>query len=220
MLSGKVARIGRHYVVEVNATDCQTGDILVRKQVEAESQQGILQAVDKLTRDLRGSLGESLSSIRTFDTPLERATTSSLPALRNYTLGNKELASGSYEQAIRSFERAIQDDPNFAMAYAKMGQAYDNIDESDNATKCVERAFTLRKGLSRYESFYVAARYYELATGDTTRLIAALEDWKEAYPRDWMPHYDLASDYGDYFGRFDQGLREAREAVSLNPERF
>lgn len=216
MLGGKIASLGSHYVVGVNAVDCQTGNSLAREEVESDSREHLLGAVDRLTSRLRHKLGESVLSIQQFDTPLERATTASLDALQEYTLGDKELAHGFNEQAIRFFDRAVQQDQNFAMAYAKMGQAYDNLDESDKATECARKAFQLRAGTSRRESFYITARYHDLVTGNATKEIEALEDWKVAYPFDWMPRYDLADSLGEYYGRFDQAIAEAREAVRLN----
>ena len=127
VVAGSVAPLGKHYVIAANAADCRTGDVFVREQVEADSAETVLTAMNVLSRNLRRSLGESLASMQNFDTPLEKATTSSLSALRNYSLGNKQLALGSNEEAIRLFERAINDDANFAMAYAKMGVAYDNL---------------------------------------------------------------------------------------------
>lgn len=218
MIGGRVSALGRHLVIGVNAVDCQTGDALARDEVEADSREHLLVALDRLTHELRHKLGESAVSIQQFDTPLERATTASLDALQDYTLGNKELANGSNEQAIRFFERAIQQDQSFAMAYAKMGQAYDNLNESDKATECARKAFQLREGTTRRERFYITARYHDLVSGDATKEIEALEDWKVAYPFDWMPRNDLADNLGEYYGRFDQAIAEAREAVRLNPK--
>lgn len=128
MLTGSIAGLGSHYAITVSAINAQTGDSQAREQVEADSKEQVLKALDKAASSLRQKLGESLSSVQQFATPLERATTSSLDALKEYSLGEAEHLKINDEEAIPHFKRATELDPNFATAYA-MGVCYSNLND-------------------------------------------------------------------------------------------
>ncbi len=217
-LTGSIATLGGHYVIGLRAADCQTRDSLALEQVEADDREHLIASVGKAVSDLRRKLGESFSSSRRFDIPLEKATTHSSEAWRYFTLGNRDLMTGDNEGAIRFFELAVQEDSDFALAYAKLAQAYDNLDENGNAIKYAEQAFKRRESVSEHEKFYISARYYDIVTGELGKEIDTLKDWKQAYPKDWMPPFDLADEYSSSFGRFDNAAEEAREAIRLNPK--
>jgi eukaryotic-like serine/threonine-protein kinase len=217
-LTGSIATVGGHYVIGLRAADCKTGDLLALEQMEADDREHLIAMVGKAVSDLRRKLGESFQSGQKFDIPLERATTRSSEAWRFFTLGNKDLMTNDNEGAIRFFELAIQKDPDFALAYAKIAQAYDNLDENGNAVRYAEEAFKRRENVTEHERFYIIARYYDIVTGEVEKEIETLTDWKQAYPKDWMPRYDLADEYSSSFGRCDAAAEEAREAIRLNPK--
>jgi Flp pilus assembly protein TadD len=217
-LTGSIATLGSHYVIGLRVADCQTGDLLAQEQVEAVDGEHLIAVVGQAVSKLRRKLGESFQYGQTFNIPLERATTHSFEAWRFFTLGNKDLQTDDNEGAIRFFELAVQRDPDFALAYAKMAQAYDNLDENENAIRCEEEAFKRRENVTEHERFYITARYYDIVTGEVEKEIETLTDWKQTYPKDWMPRYDLADEYSNSFGRFDAAAEEAREAIRLNPK--
>jgi len=158
MLTGSIAPLGGHYVIAVNALNCSTGEVLAREQVEAESKEKVLQAVSQSSSRLRRKLGESLSSIRQLDTPIE-ATTSSLDALKALVLAEAQRARGSDMDAIPFFKRALELDPKFASAHSLPGAAYWNLRERELAAECQRRAFQLRSRVSERERLYISARY-------------------------------------------------------------
>src|SRR5438552_3639903 len=216
VLNGSIATIGSQYVVGVDAINCQTGDTLAREQVEVNSKEQVLGAVGNAASKLRGKLGESLASVQKFDSKIEEATTSSLEALKAFSLGEAERDKGAELTAIPFFKHAIELDPNFAVAYARLGQAYNNTGQTALAIENTKQAFDRRERASELEKLYISTHYYENVTGQSDKAIEVYELWKRTYPRDSIPTNNLGVDY-NAFGKFDQGLAEALETVRLDP---
>jgi tetratricopeptide (TPR) repeat protein/predicted Ser/Thr protein kinase len=216
MLTGEIAPLGSHYVIALNAVNCHSGDSLARKQVEAANKEEVLRALGTAASDLRGKLGESLSSIRKFDVPIEQATTASLEALRAYALANRERARGTEAQAIPLFQRAIELDPNFAMAHARLGTIYSNVGQTELSIEHTKKAFELRDRVSEPERLYLISHYYDFATGELEKTIETYQIWKKTYPRDFVPLNNLALSYSR-IGMFEKALSEAQEASRLEP---
>src|SRR3989442_626972 len=217
VLNGSIATIGSQYVVGVDAVNCQTGDTLAREQIEVDKKEQVLGAVGRAASNLRGKLGESLASIQKFDSKVEEATTSSLEALKAFSLGEAERDKGSEYTAIPFYKHALELDPNFAVAYARLGQAYKNTGQSALAIENTKQAFERRERASELEKLYISTHYYENVTGEWNKAIEAYQLWKRTYPRDSMPTNNLAVAYNVYLGKFDQGLAEALETMRLDP---
>ena len=217
VLNGAISNIGTQYVVDVNAVNCQTGDSLAREQVQADKKEQVLAAVGKAASNLRGKLGESLASLEKFDAPIEEATTSSLEALKAFSLGEVERAKGSEFGAIPFYKRAIETDPNFAIAYARLGQCYANTGQVVPAIENAKQAFERRERTSEVEKLYISTHYYDIVTGEADKATEAYQLWKRTYPRDSIPSNNLASDYRAV-GKLDQALAEAQETVRLAPD--
>ncbi|MBZ5651733.1 MAG: protein kinase [Acidobacteriia bacterium] len=216
VLNGAISSIGTQYVVDVNAVNCQTGDSLAHEQVPADKKEQVLAAVGKAASSLRSKLGESLASVQKFDAPVEEATTSSLEALKAFSLGEGERAKGSELGAIPFYKRAIELDPNFAVAYARVGQSYANSGQVDLAIQNTKQAFERRERTSEPEKLYISTHYYDIVTGEADKAIEAYQLWKRTYPRDSIPTNNLASSYAAV-GKLDQALVEAQETMRLAP---
>jgi DNA-binding winged helix-turn-helix (wHTH) protein/tetratricopeptide (TPR) repeat protein len=217
VLAGSIARLGSQYVIGLNAVNCRTGDFLAKQQVRTNSKEDVLKAVDQAATKLRGELGESLSSIQKFDTPIEQATTPSLEALQDFSLGRTTLdVKGDFAGAVPFFHRAINLDPNFAMAYAALSASYSDLGENDLAAKNIQKAYELRERVTDREKFYIEAGYYDDVTGELEKTHQVCELWERTYPRDFDPHFFAGNDY-ELLGRYEDGLAEAREAVRLDP---
>ena len=217
MLAGSIASLGSHYVIDLKAVNAQTGDSLAREQSEAESKEQVLKSLDRAASSLRRKLGESLGSVQKFAMPLEQATTSSLEALQAFTLGQAEHQKIADDKAIPHLKRAVELDPNFAMAYATLGVAYSNQDDSAQASEYLKKAFELKDRASEREKLYISAHYYEMVTGEQQRAIEVYESWKETYPRDCTPRDNLSNRYTE-FGQFEKALSNANESLRLNPK--
>ncbi len=190
VMNGSISSIGSQYVVGVDAINCQTGDTLAREQVEVEKKEQVLGAVGKAASRLRGKLGESLASIKKFDAPVE-ATTSSLEALKAFSLGEAERSKGSELTAIPFYKHAVELDPNFGVAYARLGQSYANSGQSELAAENTKLAFERRERASELEKLYISTHYYDNVTGELDKSIEAYQLWKRTYPRDSIPTNNL-----------------------------
>ena len=217
LLLGSIASLGRHYVINLEAVSAASGETIAREQAEAESRERILVRLGEAATRLRERLGESLASIEKFSAPIEQATTASLDAFKAYDLGRQKHFGGRYIEAIPLFRRAVELDPDFAMAYAALGIAYGTAKESDLAAQFSQRAFELRDRVSEREKFYIAVRYYMDVLDDGDRGIEVLELWKQTYPRDFVPRTNLSARYAA-IGRYQEALDEAREGLRLNPD--
>jgi len=217
MMIGQIAPLGDEYVVTLEAVDCQSGDALAMHQVDAASKKEVLAAVGEATTRIRRELGESLASIEQYDAPIEQATTSSLEALKAFSLGVEERAKAGDRPSIPYFEHAIELDPSFAMAYARLGTIYGNLGEVDKSVDYRTKAFGLRERVSELERLYFTAHYYAAVLGDLDKQVETYELWKRTYPRDWSPYNNLAVHYSE-IGHFEKAVGEGREAVRLEPD--
>jgi serine/threonine protein kinase/tetratricopeptide (TPR) repeat protein len=217
MLTGSISSLGSHYVITLTAVNAQTGDALARQQIEAESKEQVLKALDRAASSLRRKLGESLGSVQRFATPLEEATTSSLEALEAFSLGQAEHRKLAEDKAVPHLKRATELDPNFAMAYATLGVVYGNEAEREQASDCLKKAFELKERASEREKLYISAHYYEVVTGQIDKAIEVYESWKEAYPRDTTPRDNVALRYS-VVGQYEKALSNASEAIRLDAQ--
>jgi serine/threonine protein kinase/tetratricopeptide (TPR) repeat protein len=216
MIVGSIANLGSHYVVTLEAVNAHEGDSIAREQAEAESKEKVLNALGTAASQLREKLGESLTSIKKFDAPIEQATTSSLEALKAFSQGTELRNQGKHAESVPFYLRAIELDPNFALAYARVAVTYRNLTQPEMAAQYAQKAYDLRDRVSERERFYIAEKYTTYVTGDLDEAIRILQQWVQNYPQDSTPHNNLAGNYS-LFGRHEEGLKEARESVSLNP---
>ena len=216
MLSGEIAQLGSQYVLTLNAINCTTGDTLAREQAEASGKEQVLGALGKAAVNLRGKLGESLASVEKYNAPIEQATTSSLEALKAFSLAISARDRGDENGAIPLLRRAVELDPNFAMAYAVLGQSYANLGERALGADYTSKAFERRERTSELEKFYISSHYYNNVTGELDPDMQTLEQWKQTYPRDIVPLVNLAVMYLEV-GQYDKSLAEVREALPLDP---
>ncbi len=215
MLTGSIATLGSEYVITLEAVNAGTGDSLAREQVQANSKEQVLNALHKAPRELRSTLGESLTSIQKFDKPLSEATTSSLDALKAFSLGDAKHNDGQELEAVPNYQRAVELDPNFAMAYARLGTVYSNLGQMQQAEQYRNKAFELRDRASEREKFYILSHYYA-DSGQLDKGITALELYKQTYPRDSVPYNNLANIYLQ-LGQFENALDDAKKCIELDP---
>jgi tetratricopeptide (TPR) repeat protein len=215
LLVGSIASLGTKYVLTLRALNAATGDPIASSQQEADNREGVLKALGHAISDIRPRLGESLSSIARFDAPIEQATTSSLEALQAYSVATERRAQGREKDAIPLFERAVQLDSNFAMAYARLSVIYFNLGDFPKAAEYAERGYALRDRVSERERLYITGRYQTMR-GDVAGQERTYTQWKETYPRDTAPRNNLAVLYSQR-GDQEAAIREASEANRLDP---
>ncbi|HEV2469674.1 MAG TPA: protein kinase [Candidatus Sulfotelmatobacter sp.] len=217
MLTGTIASLGNHYVITLSALNGSTGDSLDSQQVEVESKEQVLKSLDKAASDLRQKMGESLASVQQFATPLEQATTSSLEALQDFTLGNAEHLKQHDDQAVPDLTKAVGLDPNFAMAYATLGVAYFNLGRTTEGAQAMKKAYDLRDRASEREKFYIEGHYYDEVLLDSEKALAVYAQWRQTYPRDSAP-YDNAALLYSAIGDSAKALDLASQAHRMNPQ--
>ena len=215
-LSGTISPLGGNYVITLDATNAQTGDNIAIAQAEAEGKEEVISALGAAATKLREHLGESLASIQKYDAPIYEATTSSLDALKFFSMGVEQQLKGKYVEAIPFFKRATEIDSNFARAFAAMSSMYYNTRQYELAAEASRKAYDLRERVGEYEKLYITQVYYDNTTGELDKYLQTLELWKRTYPRDSAPHNNLAVKYTE-LRQFEKGLEEAREAIRLNP---
>jgi Flp pilus assembly protein TadD len=217
VIGGFIANLGSQYVVGLNATDCRTGARLVQEEVRTQGKENVLKGLDKAASDLRRKLGESLSSIQKFDTPLEEASTSSLEALQAYTQGLRTGMNKGSPDAIPFLRHAVDLDPNFALAYLTLGIQYANMGQTTLANENVWKAYQLLERVNQREKFMISAEYFLDGTGQIERAIQVCQVWIQTYPRDWIPH-NLSGFALRQLGRYESAASEFQQALRLEPD--
>ncbi|HEX3144080.1 MAG TPA: serine/threonine-protein kinase, partial [Pyrinomonadaceae bacterium] len=216
MLLGTISMVGSHYVVLLDAVNSQTGDMIASAQFEVEGKDQVLKSLGPAASQLREKLGESLATLKNFDAPIENVTTSSLEALRQYSLGILAHSKAEYDHAIPFYQAAIQKDPNFAIAHARLAVCYNNQRQNEAARAEFIKAYDLRDRVSERERFFITSNYYGGATGQWDEQIKELEKWKGTYPHDFEP-LNLLSNRYTTVGPFELAVIEGNKAIELNP---
>ncbi len=216
MLTGSIAGLGSHYVIGLKAVNCNTGEVLAEAQEQAAGKEAVLNALDNAAVSLRSKLGESLSTVQKYATPLEEATTPSLEALKVYSLGRKTHYAKGDAAALPFYQRAAELDPNFARAYVSMSGVYSDLNEIERASENARKAYELREKVSARERLSIEANYYLTATGELEKAAQTYELWQQTYPRDELPHINLGFIFAS-LGNWERSLVEAREALRLEP---
>ena len=217
MLTGSIDQLGTQYVIGLKAVNCQTGDVLAEEQEQAAEKEAVLKALDAAAISLRSKLGESLSSVQRYATPLEEATTPSLEALKAYSQGREMSFTKGHDSALPFYKRAVELDPNFASAYAAISRVYFIRAEVGLAAENARKAYELRQKVSERERLHIEALYYTTATGELEKAAQVLDLYQQTYPRDFWPWAEsgfVSASLGDW----EKALQEARETIRLEPK--
>ena len=216
-IAGSIASLGSQYVLGLKAVNCQSGDPLAEEQVTAASKEKVLDALGEATSKLRTELGESLTTVKKFDVPLEQATTSSLEALKAYSLGEKASHEKGTAATLPYHQRAIELDPNFAMGYWAVGLDYFSLGELGRASEYYTKAFQLKEHASEREKLKITAAYYQNVTGELDKAAQTYQEEIESYPRDYRAHLDLGNVYVGQ-GQFERATESYRQSLRLAPD--
>jgi serine/threonine protein kinase/Flp pilus assembly protein TadD len=218
-LEESISRLGSEYVLGLRAVNCQSGELLAQEQVTASSKEKVLDALGGGATKLRGKLGESLASVQKFDVPLERATTSSLEALKAYSLGQKAAREKGAAASLPFQQRAIQLDRNFAMAYAAAGIHYSNLGEPARASEYMLRAFQLREHASDREKFTISAHYYSAVTGELDKAAQVYQEEIQSYPREIAPYNNLGIVLAAQ-GQYEKAVQVTQQGIAIAPTQY
>jgi eukaryotic-like serine/threonine-protein kinase len=217
-ITGAIGSLGSEYVLALKAVNCQSGDTLAQEQITAAAKEKVLDALGEAASKLRAELGESLATVQKFDVPLAEATTSSIEALKAYSLGRKAFREQGSAAALPYDQRAIELDPTFALAYGAVGADYSSIGELGRAGEYFTKAFDLRQHASEREKLFITATYYEWVTGELAKAAETYEEWIESYPRDFAAHLNLGNVYTEQ-GKYEKAREAHRESLRLRPDK-
>ena len=215
-LAGSIGSLGAEYVVGLKAVNCQSGDTLAEEQVTAASKEQVLDTLGEAASKLRGELGESLATVQKFDVPLAEATTSSLEALKAFSLATKTVREKGSAAALPYDQRAVELDPNFAMGYLDVGNDYDALAQESRAREYFSKAFELREHASDREKLEITVAYYSNVTGELNQAAQANQEWIESYPRESKAYDNLGDVYGAQ-GQYEKAAEITRQAGRLAP---
>ena len=217
MIGGAISRLGNAYVISLDASNCRTGDVIEKRQVQAESKETVLKALGSAAEQLRRGLGESLASIGKYDAPVREATTGSLDALKSYSLGMATRRQQGDAASLPLFKKAVEQDPEFALAHARLSTVYSNLGENELGREHIIKAYALKDRVSEPERLYITARYYTSAEPSPQKTIETYQIWNQTYPNDFVPHSNLAVVY-EGRNEHDKAAEEFRAAIALAPD--
>ena len=216
LIGGSILRLGNEYVLQLDATNCLSGEFLAQEKIRATNEEQVLRQLGQVIVPLRRKLGESMASIQKFDTPIEQATTKSLPALKAYTDGDQKRAHSQDAESIPYYKMAIDLDPDFSIAYARLGAVYFNVEQEVLASESLKKAFERREHISEREKFYIQGHYYEDSAREMDKAVETDKLWTEVYPHDWIPFNNLCN-ASVAIGNWDQAVAAGQRALQLNP---
>ncbi len=215
MLAGSIVTLGREFVIGLDATECQTGEVLTQEQVRTNRKEDILAGLDGAASRLRRKLGESLPSIQKYDRPIHEAlSTASLDAFQAYANGERLVQRQGNFGSVPFFRRTIELDPDFAYAYAALGNVYALLGEANLSNDYSKKAYALRDRVSEWEKFFISFQYEFRVTGDLDQTLQVGRIWAQSYPRERTAHNRLAAAYGQ-IGNYERAAAELEQARRL-----
>jgi serine/threonine protein kinase/tetratricopeptide (TPR) repeat protein len=215
-IDGSISGLGTQYVISLGAVNCATGDALARRQAQAPSKERILEALSDAASRLRTDLGESLSSVQKYDVPLADATTTSLEALKTFSIGQRTGHEKGTSESIPFLKRAVELDPNFAMAYTSLSTSYYNLNQIDLSIAAIRKAFELRDRVTERERSHITTLYYDIATGELEKATEGYKQWLQIYPRDTTVHGNLANEFM-VAGKYQDAVDAERGTLASDP---
>src|SRR5208282_1214559 len=217
-IGGSIDTLGGGYVLGLKSVNCQTGEMLAEEQGTAATKEKVVPALGAVARKLRAELGESLTTVQKFDVPLSQVTTSSLEALKAYSLGRKTEQEQGPAGSLPYYQHAIELDPNFAMAYRALGNGYAGLGQLARAYAYYTKAFQLRDHASDREKLEITGLYYWNVTGELDKAAQTFQEEMENYPREPSAYANLGMVYGQR-GQYEKAVEIYRQAIPLAPDR-
>jgi len=216
-IGGSISALGKEFVLGLRAASCVTGDVLAEEQATADRKEDVLAALGKAVAKLREKLGESLASVTKYNRPLAEATTSSLEALQQYTEAGRAAREEGDAAAIPYGKRAIELDPDFAVAYASLAGDYSNLNQPGLARENFQKAYELRNRATQRERFLIEASYYSFVTGEIDKAIQTYGEWARTYSADYVPLGNLGDNY-NFLGQYEKAAEETSASLSIEPD--
>jgi len=215
-ITGTISGFGEIYVLTLEAINARTGESLGREFEQVNSREDVLNALSRAATGIREKLGESLSSIEKFNVPGESITTSSLEALKIFVLGREQTVNGKQLEAIPFYQKALEIDPDFALAYTELAVVYRNTEQWKAAAEMTAKAYELRDTVSETERLRIIYYYHNFISGEMDKAIDTLELWRNTYPNFVVSYVSLSDSY-ERLGQSEKAIGFARQGLKLDP---
>ena len=218
VLDGSIASLGTQFVLTLRAVNCDTGELLDTEQAQAAKKEDVLRSLSSMAATFRSRVGESLQSISSHDLALDEATTPSLDALKAFSEANRVLSVKGSAASLPMFHRAIQLDPEFALAHAMLGRAYGDVGQQVHSAESTAQAYKFREHASERERFFITASYELQVTGNLQKALETCDTWRQIYPHDAGPYGFPAGVILRVLGRYEEGAQRGRQMVDIGPD--
>jgi eukaryotic-like serine/threonine-protein kinase len=219
MISQSIGDAGNGYHLQMRALDCRSGATLATEQADIDKRNEVVHELGVTAARLRAKLGESADSLARFNQPLEKALSPSLEALQAVTQGLKLSLAGDAEGGRRLYQRAVELDPNLAVAYGRMGAAYLFLGNTELSEASYTRAYELRDRLTEKDRFGAEITYYSNVNGNWEKEYSSVLHFLEIFPRDVFAHANLREAFV-HLGQPDRAADEAAEVARLRPSSY
>src|SRR4051794_3550392 len=215
-ITGTISSFGSIYVLTLEAINARTGESLGREFEQVNSREEVLNALSRAATGIREKLGESLNSIEKFNVPGESITTSSLEALKIFVLGREQTVNGKQLEAIPFYKKALEIDPDFALAYTELAVVYRNTEQWKAAAEMTAKAYELRDTVSETERLRIIYYYHNFISGEMDKATDTLELWRNTYPNFVVSYVSLSDSY-ERLGQSEKAITFARQGLKLDP---
>ena len=215
IVAGSISDAGNRFGIELSAVGCQNGSIVAHVREDVATRNDIVHQLGVAAVKLRRKLGEPSASIQQFNQPLEVATSSSPEALQLLTQGYRHHIVRDGKVAITLYQRAIEIDPNLALAYSALGAAEESL-RGFTPAAAEKKSFDLRDRMTLPGRFQVETGYYQLVTGELEKSSAIYARWVQLFPENVIARINFAHCL-DLLGRMDQAISLRRDAVRFLP---
>src|SRR5580704_7167345 len=219
VISQSIGDAGNGYYLQLRALDCGSGATLAKEQAEIAERNEVVRDLGVTTARLRAKLGEPENSLAHFNQPLEKVLSASLEALQAISQGGKLYLAGDAEGALKLFQRAVELDPNLAVAYGRMGAAYLFLGNTELSEAAYTRAYRLRDRLTEKDRLGAEINYYSTVIGDWEKEYSSVLRFLEIFPRDVLAHANLRAAFV-HLGQPDRAADEAVETARLRPSAY
>jgi serine/threonine protein kinase/tetratricopeptide (TPR) repeat protein len=220
VVEGSLTKLDSEYGLSLRAKNCRTGDVLDQEQASAAKKEDVLKALGQMVTRFRTRAGDSLPPVEKLPVLLSDATTPSLEAWKSYSAAMKaqQRMGAQTAEAVSLLKRAVEIDPEFAMAFANLGRTYAALGESELGAQNIAKAYGLRDRVSDRENYFITFNYYRQVTRNLELARQTLESWAQKYPDELHPHGFLAAFTTQGSGHYDKAVEEGLKAIVLDPD--
>jgi serine/threonine protein kinase/tetratricopeptide (TPR) repeat protein len=217
VVEGSILSLGNEYMLSLRARNCRTGDVFEEEQAAAAKKEDVVKVLGQIATRFQPRMAESLPNVEKEPSLPADVTTPSLEAWRSYSAGMKaQQRNAQTAESIPLLTRAIEIDPQFAMAFAQLGRLYASLGESELGAQNIAKAYEMRNRVSDQENYFITFNYHRQVTRNLELARQTLEAWSQKSPEDFVPHGFLAAFTTQGSGHYEKAAEEGQKAIELD----